>query len=103
MNLLTVVLVLAVPLWALGFVVSGLVPAEEVVRRRPGGEGSPLSRGLGRSGRCSCSGSGGPRGDRHHDGRPGWPSASGCGTRRPRPIFFRPWPAAPAERRGRHH
>ncbi len=41
MSLLTVILVLAMLLWALGFVVSGLVLAEEVLWRRPAGEGSP--------------------------------------------------------------
>lgn len=41
MSLLTVVLVLAMLLWALGFVVTGLVLAEEVLWRRPGGGGSP--------------------------------------------------------------
>jgi len=41
MSLLTVILVLAMLLWALGFVVSGLVLAEEVLWRRPGGKGSP--------------------------------------------------------------
>lgn len=41
MGLLTVVLVLAMLLWAMGFVVSGLVLAEEVLWRRPGGAGSP--------------------------------------------------------------
>jgi len=41
MSLLTVILVLAMLLWALGFVVSGLVLAEEVLWRRPAKEGSP--------------------------------------------------------------
>lgn len=41
MSLLTVILVLAMLLWALGFVVSGLVLAEEVLWRRPAGEGAP--------------------------------------------------------------
>jgi len=41
MSLLTVVLVLAMLLWALGFVVSGLVLAEEVLWGRPRGKGSP--------------------------------------------------------------
>ena len=58
MNLLTVVRVLAVPLWTLGFVASGLVPADEALSRRPGGEVSPPSRGPGRSGRCACPQSG---------------------------------------------
>ena len=41
MGLLTVVLVLAMLLWAIGFVVVGLVLAEEVLWRRPAGKGSP--------------------------------------------------------------
>jgi hypothetical protein len=41
MSLLTVILVLAMLLWAMGFVVSGLVLAEEVLWRRPAGEGAP--------------------------------------------------------------
>ena len=41
MGLLTVVLVLAMLLWAMGFVVSGFVLAEEALWRRPGGAGSP--------------------------------------------------------------
>jgi hypothetical protein len=45
MSLLTVILVLAMLLWALGFVVSGLVLAEEVLWQRPAGEGArPISR-----------------------------------------------------------
>ncbi len=40
MSLLAVILALAMLLWALGFVVSGLVLAEEVLWRRPAGEGS---------------------------------------------------------------
>ena len=45
MGLLTVVLVLAMLLWALGFVVSGLVLAEEVLWRRPAEKGPrPISR-----------------------------------------------------------
>jgi hypothetical protein len=45
MSLLTVVLVLAMLLWALGFVVSGLVLAEDVLWRRPGGQIlPPISR-----------------------------------------------------------
>jgi hypothetical protein len=55
MNPLTVVLILAMPVWALGVVVSRLVPAVEVVRRHRGGEGSPLSRGHGRWGCISSS------------------------------------------------
>jgi len=41
MSLLTVILVVAMLLWAMGFVVSGFVMAEEVLWRRPGGSGSP--------------------------------------------------------------
>jgi len=41
MGLLTVVLILAMLLWAMGFVVSGFVLAEEALWRRPGGVGSP--------------------------------------------------------------
>ncbi len=41
MGLLTVVLVLAMLLWAMGFVVTGFVLAEEVLWRRPGRAGSP--------------------------------------------------------------
>ena len=41
MSLLTVVLVLAMLLWAMGFVVTGFVLAEEALWRRPGGAGSP--------------------------------------------------------------
>lgn len=41
MSLLTVILVVAMLLWAVGFVTVGLVLAEEVLWRRPGGEGSP--------------------------------------------------------------
>ena len=41
MSILTVVLVVAMLLWAVGFVVSGLVLAEEVLWRRPAGKGSP--------------------------------------------------------------
>jgi hypothetical protein len=45
MSFLTVILVLAMLLWALGFVVSGLVLAEEVLWHRPVGKGaSPASR-----------------------------------------------------------
>ena len=45
MSLLTVILVLAMLLWALGFVVSGLVLAEEVLWRRPVREGPrPIPR-----------------------------------------------------------
>jgi hypothetical protein len=44
-SLLTVVLVLAMLLWAMGFVVSGLVLAEEALWRRPAGPGlPPISR-----------------------------------------------------------
>lgn len=41
MSLLTVILVLAMLLWAVGFVTAGLVLAEEVLWSRPRGEGSP--------------------------------------------------------------
>jgi hypothetical protein len=41
MSLLTVVLVLAMLLWALGFVVSGFVLAEEVLWRHPVEKGAP--------------------------------------------------------------
>jgi hypothetical protein len=41
MSLLTVILVLAMLLWAVGFVTVGLVLAEEVLWRRPAGIGSP--------------------------------------------------------------
>lgn len=41
MGLLTVVLVLAMLLWAMGFVVTGFVLAEEVLWRRPGRAVSP--------------------------------------------------------------
>jgi hypothetical protein len=41
MSLLTVILVLAMLLWAVGFVTVGLVLAEEVLWRRPAGVGSP--------------------------------------------------------------
>ncbi len=41
MSTLTVVLVVAMVLWAVGFVVIGLVLAEEVLWRRPAGKGSP--------------------------------------------------------------
>jgi hypothetical protein len=41
MSLLTVVLILAMLLWSVGFVVIGLVLAEEVLWRRPGGKGAP--------------------------------------------------------------
>ena len=44
MSLLTVVLVMAMLLWAMGFVVSGLVLAEEVLWRRPIGARAPTSR-----------------------------------------------------------
>jgi hypothetical protein len=40
-SLLTVVLILAMLLWAVGFVVLGLVLAERVLWGRSGGEGSP--------------------------------------------------------------
>jgi hypothetical protein len=44
-SILTVVLVLAMLLWALGFVVSGLVLAEEALWRRAGGRAAaPISR-----------------------------------------------------------
>jgi hypothetical protein len=41
MSLLTVILVVAMLLWAVGFVTVGLVLAEEVLWRRPAGVGSP--------------------------------------------------------------
>jgi len=44
MSLLTVILVLAMLLWSVGFVVVGLVLAEEVLWRRPGTATPPVSR-----------------------------------------------------------
>jgi hypothetical protein len=45
MSILTVILILAMLLWSVGFVVVGLVLAEEVLWRRPAGQaGPPVSR-----------------------------------------------------------
>jgi len=45
MSVLTVTLILAMLLWSVGFVVVGLVLAEEVLWRRPSGQaGPPVSR-----------------------------------------------------------
>ena len=41
MSLLTVILILAMLLWSVGFVVVGIVLAEEVLWRRPAGQAAP--------------------------------------------------------------
>jgi hypothetical protein len=41
MSILTVVLILAMLLWSVGFVVVGIVLAEEVLWRRPAGKAAP--------------------------------------------------------------
>jgi hypothetical protein len=41
MSILTVILILAMLLWSVGFVVVGLVLAEEILWRRPAGTASP--------------------------------------------------------------